>query len=177
MIDQHLYEAAVAENEACRLNKNRNTERSHQLQRALIATELVNQFPAMCGQVRCGISIGPGWVPIVSKLCREITDQVLTPNPGLVIQVEQIKEKFGGLRFYTKAISVNPETNEPYALDEYGIPTLHDDHHAPLHKLRELIYAAEDAADKTCEVCGELGTLHSSKTGYQHTACERHAIL
>lgn len=57
-------------------------------------------FPKLFEQgVRCGFSLPKGWGPIVWKLCENL-DSVEHRNVPLVI--EQVKSKFGGLRFYTK---------------------------------------------------------------------------
>lgn len=55
------------------------------------------------GNCRCGFYVGEGWLKVLEPLCEilnyHIENQVpeeLRPN----IYVEQVKEKFGGLRFY-----------------------------------------------------------------------------
>jgi hypothetical protein len=44
--------------------------------------------------VRCGVTIGPGWVPIVCWLADEIRKR------GAQVTITQCKEKFGNLRVY-----------------------------------------------------------------------------
>ena len=61
------------------------------------------------------------------------------------VHVVQIKEKFGGLRFYVDAAN-----NEMY----------------------RAIEAAEDASTRTCEVCGEPG--ESRGGGWIVTLCDEH---
>lgn len=88
--------------------------------------------------------VGDGWLPIIDKLCTAIQARVAEKDlPQL--KALQIKEKFGGLRFYT---------------DKY-------------HAFRDLIAHAEDEAGVTCEVCGKPGTLRSN--GWTKTACDEHA--
>lgn len=80
---------------------------------------------------------GPGWKKLIDPLvdyCRENN-----------VKITQIKEKFGGLRFYTGA-----------APDEF---------HAMVHK-------AEEESFHTCEECGEPGE-RRGKT-WLKTTCERH---
>jgi hypothetical protein len=71
------------------------------------------------------IDCAQGWWPILADLDRQIA--AIAPD----YRVHQIKEKFGGLRFY-------------YALDEVGSDPRIDD----------LIEAAEQVAARTCELCG-----------------------
>lgn len=85
-------------------------------------------------------NVGPGWVPIVVKL---IEDLVAAGWDG---RVHQIKEKFGGLRFYADL-----ETEEQ----------------------RELVNVAERACDKACDVCGAPGLLRQG--GWIRTMCDEHA--
>jgi len=66
-------------------------------------------------------SVGPGW--------QEVIKMLMTAKPDETIVV-QVKEKFGGLRFYTE--------NAP---DNY----------------RRLVRVGESACDYLCETCGKLG--------------------
>ena len=70
--------------------------------------------------------IGEGWEPIVEKLI----GMVVAVKPD--IKIVQIKEKFGGLRFYVD--SANKDVNY-------------------------LIECAEEASERTCEVCGKEGKI------------------
>ena len=81
--------------------------------------------------------IGKGWVPIVKRLCEDI----IKADPEC--EVSQVKEKFGGLRFYTGGT-----TDEVF----------------------DLIENAEIKSFETCEVCGEPGTLREG--GWVLTLCD-----
>jgi hypothetical protein len=86
----------------------------------------------------CGFYCGDGWFPLLEKLCTELEGHI--KNSGLPIEeacfsVEQIKEKFGGLRFYVGAIK-----------DKNLFEAVH-----------ESIRKAEDESVKTCETCGLPG--------------------
>lgn len=72
-------------------------------------------------------SVGPGWVMIINKLFDA------KPKDTLVIQV---KEKFGGLRFYT---------------------------HESTDEFHNLIDKAEEESYKTCQNCGKAGTLNTDR--------------
>jgi hypothetical protein len=84
------------------------------------------------------IDCGPGWWPIIATL-----DQVLRERyPDY--RVVQIKEKFGGLRFYADGV------------DAAGY---------------EIIGAAERSAAETCEECGQPGAPRTHRYWYR-TLCD-----
>jgi hypothetical protein len=85
-------------------------------------------------------SVGVGWYPLIKDL---ITDLI---ELGWDKQTCQVKEKFGGLRFYINAAS--------------------DD-------VNKRIRIAEDLSYKTCETCGEKGEL-KTKMGWYTTLCDKH---
>jgi len=95
-----------------------------------------------------GIECGPGWWPILDEACQQIeaiNRKIAETNPDSVIIAHQIKEKFGGLRFYTN-----------FCNDEVDA----------------IIRLAEEQCSKTCESCGALGKLYT--TGYWlSTDCEK----
>ena|SRR5574343_828261 len=84
------------------------------------------------------LCVGQGWHSLVKPLI----DYCLAHN----IPIHQIKEKFGGLRFYTGA-----------APDE----------------LLDMISEAEKKSYTLCETCGKPGTLKKER-GWLRTACEEH---
>ena len=85
-------------------------------------------------------SVGVGWYPLIKDL---ITDLI---ELGWDKQTCQVKEKFGGLRFYINAAS--------------------DDVH-------KRIGIAEGLSYKTCEKCGEKGELRTN-IGWHTTLCDKH---
>lgn len=98
--------------------------------------KLVEKYPTMFkeygGDMRktCmawGICTGNGWYDIIDELCSKLEP--------LGVVAAQIKEKFGGLRFY-----INP-LNEGVDWEE-----VHDH-----------INEAESKSYKTCEICGKPG--------------------
>ena len=82
---------------------------------------------------------GNGWYPLIKDL---ITDLIVL---GWDKQTCQVKEKFGGLRFY-----INGASEEIY----------------------KRIQTAEDLSYETCETCGEKGELRS--VGWYKTLCNKH---
>lgn len=107
-----------------------------------------------------GICCGDGWYNIIDVLCRCITNHVMNVNSSLEYkkskgeslevepmrtpQASQVKEKFGGLRFYVD-----------YA-DEYTYA---------------LIHMAETMSYVTCYTCGSPGNTTNSK-GWMMRLCQ-----
>ena len=89
------------------------------------------------------LPVGPGWKQIIWELDDDLAK--LDPDYGIA----QVKEKFGGLRYYIGNIDV------PY--EEYG----------------PLIDAAEAKSYQTCEDCGEPGILRED-LGWIRTLCQKH---
>lgn len=81
-----------------------------------------------------------GWYPLIQKLIEDIIAL------GWDKQVTQVKEKFGGLRFY-----INEGSNE-----------VHD-----------RITKAEGESYTICEMCGSPGEIRKD-TGWYRTLCETH---
>ena len=110
---------------------------------------LTKKYPAMFSQPYGGIACGEGWWPIIETLCGIINGHIKWKNtdtevvPQVVVM--QIKEKFGGLRFYYEGG------------DE---------------QIRGMVYMAEALADKICEDCGAPATKKTS--GWIKTVCDTH---
>jgi hypothetical protein len=81
-----------------------------------------------------------GWYPLIQKLIEDLI------KLGWDKQVTQVKEKFGGLRFY-----INEGSNE-----------VHD-----------RITKAEQESYTICEMCGTSGEIRKD-TGWYRTLCEAH---
>lgn len=94
-----------------------------------------------------GFECGDGWLALIEDLSCSIQHHVdikqKVDSAYAQPEVLQVKEKFGGLRFYV--------SNE----DEF---------------ISGLIYMAEKISYRTCESCGNPGTL--SKTGWWKTLCD-----
>jgi hypothetical protein len=86
--------------------------------------------------------VGEGWRPLVRELDANLRDIA----PDYVIG--QVKEKFGGLRFYLDAF---PEQDYDRA--------------------RKLIEAAEELSFKTCENCGMAGEPCKANAFWIRTLC------
>jgi len=93
-----------------------------------------------------GFEVGPGWREIIYNLSVKL-EPICKASKG-EIRAAQVKEKFGGLRFY---------------MSSYGT----DD------AVQKLTGDAEDLACVTCEVCGEPGKTYTN--GWHITLCPIHA--
>ena len=85
-------------------------------------------------------SVRPGWVPILDELCDKLE------AAGWDKTIFQIKEKFGGLRFY-----IGEGTEEIFAL----------------------ITEAESKSFSTCQNCGKEGGQRTKNSGWAVTECDK----
>lgn len=124
--------------------------------------EMHEKYPKMFSQPYGGFAVGEGWWPILRSLCSNIQGHINHVNdymkhnrekfkyaemyqPVEQVVVEQIKEKFGGLRFYYTGG------------DSY---------------IDGLVDMAESWASHTCEECGAPGKSRSG--GWIRTLCDVH---
>ena len=126
------------------------------------------RFPKMFETPYGGFCCGEGWWPILEKLCSNIQHHIdwkekqrdwairfnstaspedMRPVPDKILQVTvaQIKEKFGGLRFYYDG---------------------GDEH------INGMVRMAEAWADASCEECGSPGKRRDG--GWIKTLCDTH---
>lgn len=117
--------------------------------------QMEKEFPKMFSKKYGGFEVGPGWNLILKTLCFNIQHHIDWKQeqkekyqrgegcPQVV--VDQIKEKFGGLRFYYQGG------------DEY---------------IQGMVRIAESWASSVCEECGERGKLRPG--GWMRTLCDKH---
>jgi hypothetical protein len=106
--------------------------------------ELEEKYPKMFEHKYGGIATGPGWWPLVESLC-QLIQQHCDHNECPQVVIEQVKEKFGGLRFYYQGG------------DEF---------------IHGAVWLAESMSVQMCEECGAPGTRGGS--GWVTTLCETH---
>ena len=110
---------------------------------------MIETYPIMFSEPFGGFAISKGWWPIVESLCAQIQHYTDWKHkhghhiPQAI--VAQIKEKFGGLRFY---YSGGDET------------------------VSGMVTMAEAWAARSCEVCGAPG--HLREGGWLVTMCGEH---
>lgn len=90
---------------------------------------------------------GDGWFDLIKDLCEKITAE------GISITVMQVKEKFGGLRFY---FDMNAGTTQ----EQYT-------------RVNELVVEAEAKSEVTCEDCGQPGKIRSGS--WIRCLCDEHS--
>ena len=114
--------------------------------------QLETTYPKMFAGQYGGVTCGAGWWPIIASLCASIQHHIDWKNrqSDVVPQVTvaQVKEKFGGLRFYYDG---------------------GDD------EIRGMVRMAEIWASHACEECGAPGT--SRDGGWIKTLCDTHHNL
>ena len=107
------------------------------------------RFPKMFAEPYGGFACGEGWWPILEALCGQIQHHVDWKNKQsevvAQVTVNQIKEKFGGLRFY-------------YSGGDDAIDGM--------------VSMAESWAAHSCETCGSPGKSRSG--GWIKTLCDHH---
>lgn len=113
------------------------------------AERMERRFPKLFSQSYGGFDIDEGWWPIIEVLCRDIQSHIDWQNKFSTgteqVVVEQIKEKFGGLRFYYRGG------------DRY---------------VDGLVQMADNWAARTCEQCGAVGKQRAG--GWVKTLCDQH---
>jgi hypothetical protein len=113
------------------------------------AKKMEETYPKMFASKYGGFAVGKGWYPILEILCANIQShidwRVKQGKECPQVEVNQIKEKFGGLRFYYSG---------------------GDD------EISGMVRMAEAWADVACEECGAAGKRRSG--GWIRTLCDHH---
>ena len=172
-MDNSLFDAYLTEATLNRADKNRNRVHEGELHSQLVNTALRAKYPVQFSYPHVTVSVGAGWIPVLEEVCDKF-QILMNANPGFIIQILQIKEKFGGLRVYVRNFSVN-EQSQANIDESTGEPALAEKHEWLLHEVDGIITCAENECATRCEVCGEPGILRQTLTGFIHNACEVHA--
>lgn len=89
-----------------------------------------------------GLALGDGWMPLLDRLCCDLAAVIC--DDRLRFRTIQVKQKFGGLRFYAQGGTARAQA---------------------------LIDAAKVRSSKICERCGKLSHLRN-RSGYMTTVCD-----
>ena len=115
----------------------------------VFANKMETTYPKMFAGKYGGFAVGAGWWPIIETLCANIQShidwRVKQGQEIAQVEVNQIKEKFGGLRFYYSG---------------------GDD------EISGMVRMAEAWADIACEECGGIGKRRDG--GWIRTLCDKH---
>lgn len=106
-----------------------------------------------------GYVVGPGWWQLLHQALTDI-EAVMAQHQPLRFKVRQIKEKFGGLRFYWMLVDGDNQ------IPQMDLSQLYE-------QLQSIVQTAEERAGATCEACGEPGGLETA--GWMKTLCDKHA--
>ncbi|MBD3262481.1 MAG: hypothetical protein GF334_12585 [Candidatus Altiarchaeales archaeon] len=113
---------------------------------------LLETYPRLFSNFR-GFECGDGWYDLLCELAEKLEPLCVDDIPEDTARVGQVKEKFGGLRFY---LDWFPADEEIYK------------------KVNSAIDTAEEKSFTICEVCGEPGTARGG--GWISTLCETHHV-
>lgn len=121
---------------------------------------ILARYPLLFTGRNIGLYAGLGWWPALEDCFGEITG-ILNGYQGLVFNAAQIKEKFGGLRFYYDLQRADGSTITDELLKEARL------------KINEAIGTAERVAGQACETCGQPGKRRDGS--WIRTLCDEHA--
>ena len=107
-----------------------------------------------------GYEHGSGWYNLLCEMCDEIIAAYTNANEPLDITVQQVKEKFGSLRFYYSVGGVNRHF---HAIDCLGHGTFRiSPVQKPVHReIAHIVQRYEQKSKTVCEKCGKHGVLRS----------------
>jgi hypothetical protein len=129
-----------------------------------------------------GFECGDGWYDLIHDLCEEIT--TLIGDKDITVTAEQVKEKFGGLRFYYSIRS--PETfmsiidsvishfmfKRKWGVYYWKIVDFRKKfYRTAVEKISDAVDHAEHKSYDTCEYCGEPGKTRGK--GWVSTQCDK----
>lgn len=110
-----------------------------------------------------GFDIGPGWYQLLDKTCERL--QFISDFLGAETIATQIKEKFGGLRFYHSVDSSNfLVCSVSKKVREKALHTIWD-------IINDITTRAEEQSYTICEQCGEYGSPNGE--GWITTLCDK----
>jgi len=98
---------------------------------------------------------GSGWFPLIER----IDAYIVASYPSY--RIEQIKEKYGGLRYYWEPDS------------DAGIANKSEKEISKLAAVRDGVVRIESEAMDICEICGQPGE-NDSTNGWYATRCPEH---
>lgn len=112
----------------------------------------VRDFPHLFrnGVPPCGLDVGVGWEQLLRELCENLENELPRDHD---LQVIQIKEKFGDLRFYTFSETIDGELDT---------------------RIQRLISLAESRSGGICETCGAFGKKTTGRFGQGIVLCPKH---
>jgi hypothetical protein len=106
-----------------------------------------------------GCEVGDGWFEVIRGICRDITEAYEKAGLPVDIVVDQVKEKFGTLRFYyhpkgyDRVIHAFDSLSDGQSIRMMpGVSDLHKE-------IAEIVHKWEKESGNVCEKCGAAGEL------------------
>lgn len=116
-----------------------------------------------------GCECDDGWYDLLYDLCGEITEVYKKYSQPVDIVVDQIKEKYGTLRFY---YHYKGSEDVPTALDYLGgVIRFTPIGNELRHEIAQIVMKYEKKSATVCEKCGKAGTLRDDLQWIQ-TLCD-----
>lgn len=125
------------------------------------------RFPKVFCAGDIGTQVGAGWWPAILTAAEKLT-KVLDDYPGWVVKTAQLKEKFGGMRWYIRICQPKDPMWDTGEADEPATPP--EDLRL---KVNQILGEARVATERACEVCGEPG--EARHDGWIKVLCDKHA--
>ena len=105
-----------------------------------------------------GCEVGDGWYELLHDMCSEIMEAYQKAGEPVNLVVDQVKEKFGTLRFY---YHFEGQPQALHAFDFLGGPSLRfrQEESSLQKEIADAVRKAERRSEAVCETCGKPGTL------------------
>lgn len=103
-----------------------------------------------------GCEVGDGWYELLNELCEKITDIYSHYGAEPDIVIDQVKEKYGGLRFYYHREGITEDETASIEIN---------------HQIEDIVQQFEDRSEYICEECGQEGILRDDLP-WMATLCE-----
>lgn len=129
-----------------------------------------------------GMECGNGWYNLIDELCENV--MTLIGDKDITITAIQVKEKFGGLRFYYNTKSSETfMSNVSYKISRFMFKLKWGQiywkfihfrkkiYRTTEEKISDVISNAEYKSYKTCEICGNPGKTRGR--GWVSTQCDK----
>lgn len=116
-----------------------------------------------------GCECSDGWYELLYGLCSEITEAYQRYNQPVDIEIDQVKEKYGTLRFYyhhKKAEENSGSVDYPGGVIRF-IPIVNVLH----QETADIVEKWEGKSETVCENCGKPGTLREDLS-WIRTLCD-----
>ncbi len=138
------------------------------MRRGLSMAQQEKQLGSICDLYGAfGLEIGDGWYQLIQDMCREIAAAYEAEGAAADLVVDQVKEKYGTLRFYyhhkapgteAQALGCLPVSSEL----RQTVERIVDDY--------------EEKSAHVCELCGKPGSLREDLE-WMLTLCDEHYRL